>query len=418
MNKFALIASVAICIFSTVPTSAKWQAMTQKAYGWNGAAWQLDEIYRCAYNSAGQIMTKTITDADGSVNRETYRWDINGMLISRLNEYARSASAPFQQTQRLTRTYDERITSFITFNDQLIKQGTEWIPSNNYKQTVTRNEDGNVIQMERAIYYGGIYDPTYHINIEYGADGKATAISTEDLQYDYDTKSFFWKPGTSYKEIVWESTDGQIVSIDNLFDGANRLKSAIVTINGEDCHISAEYAGDGSWTSRRTFFDEDMDMDLEEKIEYTPTDAYGSSQVIITMGYVEDGKTYSTEQYTYTYKYSPDGLLLLEEEVFSNDEGTETVSRIEGTIEYDSEHGYPLTWTLSEYDPEAGKQINTLRAEYSDYIQTGTDSSITYIETGGKAPQLFDLNGRRVTTPSAGKILISKSASAAKKLIF
>ena len=232
-------------------------------------------------------MTKTITDADGSVNRETYRWDVNGMLVSRLNEYARSASALFQQTQRLTRTYDERVTSFITFNDQLIKQGTEWVPSNNYKQTVTRNDDGNVIRMERAIYYDGIYDPTYHINIEYGDDGKATAITTEDLQYDYDTKSFFWKPGTSYKNIVWDSTDGQIVSIDNLFDGANRLKSAIVTINGEECQISADYADDGSWVSRRTFFDEDMDMNLEEKIEYTPTDTYGSSRVIITMGYVD-----------------------------------------------------------------------------------------------------------------------------------
>ncbi len=419
MYKLFTILFVSLFCFSN-GASAKWVAKTQKAYGWNGSAWQLDETYRNTYNSiTGLKTTQTVVDADGSVNRETYTWDINGMLKTRLKEYARSTTAAFQQTQRLTRTYDDRLTSFITFNDQLIYQNKEWVPSNSYKQTITRNADGNITQMERAVYFMGIYDPTFHINIEYGEDGKATAITTEDLAYDYPTQSYYWKPGTSYKDIIWESTDGQIVSIDNLFDGANRIKSATATISGQECHISAEYADDGSWTSWRTLFDEDMDMELEEKIEYTPTDSYGSSRVVISMGYLNDGKPYNTEQYVYTYNYSPEELLLLEEAVFTTDEGTEILSRIEGSVEYDEEYGYPLSWTVSEYDPESGAQINTLRAEYSDYVKVNDNSSIESIGTDTNAPAtLFDLQGRIVSTPQKGKILISKSAKGSKKLIF
>lgn len=415
---FTIVSLLSICFASDA--SAKWVAKTQKAYGWNGSAWQLDETYRCTYNNiTGLKTTQTVMDADGSVNRETYTWDINGMLKTRLSEYARSSAAAFQQTQRLTRTYDDRLTSFITFNDQQNYQNKEWVPSNSYKQTITRNADGNITRMERAVYFLGIYDPTFHIDIEYGDDGKATAITTEDLAYDYPSQSYYWKPGSSYKDIVWESTDGQIVSIDNLFDGANRIKSATATINGQECQITAEYADDGSWTSTRTLFDEDMDMDLEEKIEYTPTDSFGSSIVVITMGYLNEGVPYNIEQYTYTYKYSPEGLLLLEDAVFSNSEGTEILSRIEGSIEYDEEYGYPLSWTVSEYDPESGVQINSLRAEYSDYVKVGDDSAIESIETGSAEPApIFDLQGRAISAPARGKILISKSAKGFKKVIF
>lgn len=419
MYKFFTIVSLLSICFAT-DASAKWVAKTQKAYGWNGSAWQLDETYRCTYNNiTGLKTTQTVMDADGSVNRETYTWDVNGMLKTRLSEYARSSVAAFQQTQRLTRTYDDRLTSFITFNDQQNYQNKEWVPSNSYKQTITRNADENITRMERAVYFLGIYDPTFHIDIEYGDDGKATAITTEDLAYDYPSQSYYWKPGSSYKDIVWESTDGQIVSIDNLFDGANRIKSATATINGQECQITADYADDGSWTSTRTLFDEDMDMDLEEKIEYTPTDSYGSSIVVITMGYLNEGAPYNIEQYTYTYKYSPEGLLLLEDAVFSNSEGTEILSRIEGSIEYGEEYGYPLSWTVSEYDPESGVQVNSLRAEYSDYVKVGDDSAIESIETGSAEPApIFDLQGRAISAPARGKILISKSAKGFKKVIF
>lgn len=419
MYKYLTTFSIALIgLFSNV-ASAKWVATTQKAYGWNGSTWQLDEIYKNTYNQSGQKMVQTVTDADGSVNRETYTWDLNGMLKTRQKEYARSASSPFQKTQRLTRTYDDRLTSFITFNDQLIFQNNEWVPSNSYKQTITRNAEGNITSMERAVYFLGIYDPTFHINIEYGDDGKATAITTEDLAYDYASQSYYWKPGTSYKDIQWDATDGQIVSIDNLFDGPNRIKSATATIGGQECHITAEYADDGSWTSWRTLFDEDMDMDLEEKIEYTPTDEFGSSIVVITMGYLNDGIPYNTEQYTYTYQYSPEELLLLEESVFTNDEGTEVLSRIEGTIEYDAEFGYPLSWTVTEFDAESGSQTNSLRAEYSDYVKVDTDSSIESIETGlTDDPTLCDLQGHTVLAPQKGKILIRRSTKGTEKVIF
>lgn len=382
-----------------------WVAKSQKAYGWTGSDWALNEVYTQSYTRDGLISIQTVADMEGGVSRQAFRYNSNGKMISRVTSVAPSLSGPFKETQKLTRTYDHILTGFVTLNDQQVLVGSTWQPSNCYTQTITRNDAGDVLRMERAVFFQGIYDPTHHLDVIYNEYGGATGITTEDLDYDYSKQDYYWKPGPSYKDIVWDRFDGQVVSLDDLFSGANRIKSAIATIGGEEYRISAEYFEDGRWISHRLQFDPDVDLDLEEVTEYTPIDDNGSCKIVSTMGYVEDGAMIGAEQHIYNFLYDANGLILLEEELYDNGESVEVVARTVGEVEYDSENGYPTCWTVAVLAQDLGEMVNAFRAEYEDYVNLGT-SAIDEVEIRGGAARFYDFHGIPVVTPQKGRILI------------
>lgn len=396
---------------------AKWSAKTQKAYGWNGSEWEMEELYNNTYTADGHIAVQTVTDIDGSVTRQTNRWNENGMLATRRTEFAQSASMPFQETQRLSRTYDDRLTSFITFNDQLVFQNKEWVPSNNYTQSITRDANGNITLMERAVYFQGIYDPIHRIHVSYDEKGIASSITTEDLGYNYATNEYYWKPGDSYTDIVWEATDGQIVSTENLFDGANRIKSATAIISGQENKITASYKEDGRWTANISAIEDDTQIEIQTTTEFIPLDENGSCQITVTTSFISGETTLGFEKYIDEYRYDENGLILLEESIASDGETTEIIGRLSGTVEYDPEFGYPLSWTISEFDPDTEQMVNSFRAEYSDYINL-SESSIDNIDADQQRATYFDLTGRRIDNPVKGSILIRKEGNKTEKIKF
>lgn len=395
--------------------ATNWCARTQRAFGWNGSQWVLDETYSFGYNSKGQVMTQSVTDSDGSITRQQNTWNANGMLASRITSFARKSGASFSQTQRLTREYDERLTSFITLNDQKINQGGSWYPSNSYTQTITRNDDGNITLMERAVWFQGIYDPIFRLHVAYGEDGKATEISTEDLQYDGLKQEYWWKVGTTYKDIKWERTDGQIVSVEDLYSGENRIASATAIIGGQEYKIRAEYSEDGSWHAYSSQFDPDVDLDLVEEMEFIPLDDNGSSRLINTISYVEDDNSIGAERRIMTYMYDDNGLILLEETLYDNGDATEIVQKTEGTVVYDETHGYPLSWTIQEYEPETGEMVNAFFAQFDDYVDL--NSALTEVSAEGSAGY-FNLLGQPVANPQKGQILLRHTAKGTEKIKF
>lgn len=384
---------------------ALWCAKTQKGYGWTGSAWELDETYKVQYTPEGNIATQDITDYDGYIVRETYTWNENNKMTSRLSQASDGEDKPFTDTQRLAREYDSRVTSFITSNVQEINNGGTWVGSNCYTQTLTRNADGNVTLMERAVLFQGIYDPIHRLNVEYGSDGKASSITTSDLGYNYSTGEYYWQTGRTYTDIEWENTDGQIVSVDDLFTGANRLKKAAVTTANGSFDLTVVYGEDGGYTATMVYPEGNQLAKSTRK--YTPTGACGSCVIVTTSEYLV-GSTVYTEIYTETNSYDDYGLILLEQVEFSDGNITELDSRTVGTVEYDSTNGYPLEWTIQIYDYDEDEMINDFRCEYSDYVDAS--AGITDIEAGedGAAAEYYNLQGIRVSEPAAGGVYIRR----------
>ena len=400
-----------------------WRARTQKAFGWNGEDWELMETYDIAYDEAGRKMVQTVTDIEGYVNRESYTWNEDGELATRLTQVDEDGSGEFADYGRLARTYDSRITSFITSNEQYLYSNGDWMPSNCYTQTITRDAAGNVTQMERAVYYDGMYDPVYRLNIAYGEDGKAESIVENDLTYDYSENEYLWLESARYYDIVWEETDGQIVSVDDLagmFIGANRLKSAKLDIEGEIYDVSVEYAGN-DFVVNMVSEPDDEGMVLISYVKYSEMDFAGESSnigwEIVTVNELRIGdEVLEKMEVTETDIYSPDGLLLLEKVEFSDGELSEIDSMLDGVVEYDEEYGYPLAWTVSEYDWETGEMYESFRAEFSDYTDCAVSGMSEIAAPAASAPVFYNIHGQRVDNPSAG-IFIRVAGDRTEKVI-
>lgn len=394
-----------------------WCATTQKAYGWNGEEWELDETYDIQYDGNGQPVVRDITDFSGFITRETMTYNDNGMLSTRLTEEAESADDPFVESGKLSREYDTRVVNFITVNDQQMKYGDSWQPSNAYTQTVTRNEDGNVVLMERAVWFQGVYDPTYRLMIEYGEDGKASRIEESNLVYDYDTDDFVWQSGQVITDIVWDRTDGQILSIDDICFGSNRISSFTgIDEYGMEGSATVEYFEDGGYEAHLVAYDPIEDEDIDAWNVYTPLDENGSCKLENIVNYIYDGYPYFTDVTIETNVYDEYGLILLEEVKCGDGLMTWIEGRIEGEVEYDVNYGYPLTWMLSEYDPEEYELYPVFMAEYSDYIGlTGIDS----VKDNGRSSEeavYYDMHGHKVSNPASG-LYIRRTGSKAEKIL-
>ncbi|MDE6285815.1 MAG: hypothetical protein K2L99_02335, partial [Muribaculaceae bacterium] len=369
------------------------------------------------YDQEGRILVSEVEDYDGYINREENTWNENGMLATRVNTVAESADEPFKNYTKLSRTYDEKVPSFIIANEQYSWNGEDWSESNFYTQTITRDAAGNVTGMERSVFFQGALDPAYRLTVTYGADGKASTIKDTTLDYDYDAGDYVWVEGSLISDIEWENTDGQILSVEELFTGANRIKSATITNLEFDevQNYTAEYAADGSYTLTMTSHDDYWDEDVKSVLYYTPLDENGSYKTVIVNTYYENGDTepYMSESTTEKGEYDAYGLILLEELSYSDGFYEEVEERTVGTVEYDTENGYPLTWTVQVYDPEDEVMMNVLRAEYSDYINAGVADAIIDAD----APvEYFNLQGMRINEPAAGQVVIRRQGNKATKI--
>ena len=407
-----------------------WMAETQKSFGWNGDEWELMETYDIKYDTKGQKTVQTVTDIEGFVTREQYTWNENGQLATRLSQVDEEGEGDFVDSSSLSREYDSRVTSFITFNDQKAFYNGEWVPSNNYKQKITRNEAGNVTQMERAVFFNGIYDPTYRLNITYGEDGKAVTIEESDLTYDYATGEYQWVVSSKYTDIVWEETDGQILrvgDIEDLFLGNNRIKSAKLEVEDSEANLSTIYIGD-EFTATMSYFDEDEEAEVVSTIKYSPLDFTSADKVPSTLPHgwgvetttelVADGETLYIEVVREKYIYTENDLILLEQVEYGDGDYFEIESKIEGEVEYDNEKGYPLSWTVSEYDYDTEEMIPAFRAEYSDYTDVTSSGVNNIAEEDANAPvSYYNLQGQRIENPSAGIFIRVKGNKSDKVLI-
>jgi len=395
---------------------AIWKPTTQKVYGWENDEWLLGETYETEYTSTGLISVDNITDSEGGVLRQIYEYNENGMMTSKLSSVSEDGET-FENSERLERKYDERLTSVITENKEWMWTGTEWgLFGNCYQRIITRNADGNITSCVIATLYMGNFDPSQRIDITYGNDGKASRIEESQLAYN-ESGQFVWETTTICKDIVWDRTDGQIITTENLFMGANRIASAVfVDGDGEESNITATYFPDSEkYELHLTIKSEDGDIAGMQT--YTPAEN-GGYTVVSRTDYMELGDVIGSEIYTEKESYDEYGNLLLYEVIFSDgSEYTEIVERTEGTVEYDSVNGYPLTYTVSDYDFDTEEMVNTLRVEFSGY--TDVSAGITDIKANSfdASVEYYNLQGMRVDTPAAGNVYIRRQGAKATKIL-
>lgn len=396
-----------------------YRAKSQKVYAWDGENWELDGSYSFEYDKTGRTLQEILVDYEGIYYRTSYTYDSNDMVTNILVETSEDGVA-YENVSKTEREYDGIVTGLITKNREFLWEDGGWLMlGNNYDRNITRNALGNVTNVEIAVLYDGKFDPTQRLLIEYGDDAKATSIKESIL--NYDGKDFYWEDGLTISNIVWEDTDGQIVSIEGFGLGANRIKSCDQTDGYDVVHTDLTYDGDNFTAIMTGTMDGDT---MQGKSAYESLDEYGSYRETDTYTYISDWFGTMTEEETYTYRVDAYGNMLESKGVYVSDDYEEIYEDLQGTVEYDWAFGMPITYILTtsflDYDTEEYVTENMFKIEFSDYIGIPTEVGVDSIEVSGSDAEVIYLNlqGSRVANPAPGNIYIRKDANGTSKVIF
>ncbi|MDE5942326.1 MAG: hypothetical protein K2H14_09470 [Muribaculaceae bacterium] len=401
----------------TAANATLWRAATEQLYMWTGDEWDEIERYKNVYNEAGKLTSQLLYNIEngepaGETNRTTYEYNAAGNPVMILEEIS-SNGVDFTVSQRIEQTYDPILENVpVTKRQWYNINGQLHLVGNCYNRTITRNDDGNITAVEIATIYEGGFDPSIRIEITYGADGKATAIKETDLSFD--GKDFSWVDAVSYTDIEWENTDGQIYSADNLFIGSNRIKSATCVTPHKNLKITVDYLNDeGDYESISTGVIDGLPITV--KAEYDMLNSYGGERLTQTFTYEEDGQTY-VERYTECIDYDKWGYITLYEYVdVANPDMPLVDSRQTGVLEYDPTHGYPLSYTVSFFNPDTEEDDLSHKVIFSDYTDVASIRT-PQADSQASTPVYYNLQGIKVENPAPG-IYIRRQGQETSKVI-
>ncbi len=389
-----------------------WCPAQQQLYTWDDGDWVLAETNRLNYNSKGLITEDITVESDNpGASRTIYTYNDNGNWTSRIMQYS-SDMADYRNSMKTEREFDAVVPSFVTATYGYNWLNYEWQQTgNNWEREVTRNADGNVTKVERRVLYQGIFDPTQRFMAEYGADGKASRMWSEELTSD--GFNLYWEEGDVYTDIVWDRTDGQIFSAEDVMYGANRISSARVTSDGDELTLTVEYPDElGSY---KGVISGSIDgAEVTSVIQHTVLDSYGSYEEVITETYSYDGITESMVQ---TNKYLTDDsgldMLVYASETYEGEE--EIYEWAKAKLIRDSE-GRPAEYIQQMYDYDSGEFENSMRIVFSDYIDAAGVGSAIVDDTDAPV-QLYDLRGVPVHGDAAPGLYIRRQGDKVSKVM-
>ncbi len=392
------------------------RARAEKVFAWDGGDWELEESYSKEYDDAGRLVTEIMVDYEGFYHRTSYTYNADGMMTSELVEVSEDGET-YVNSEKTEREYDPIVTDVIIKNRPYQWIDGEWQPSgNNYNRNITRNADGNVTEVEIAVWFDGKYDPTERMEITYGDDAKASTIKQSVLTYD--GMSYMWEDAMTISNIVWDRTDGQIVDIEGLGIGANRIKTCDQSDGEDDVHVEFDYNGNDFTAIMTGTIDGEV---LEGSSVYEQLDDYGSYRQTDSYKYTPEGMEPYTEVDKYTLRYDAYGNMLESKGVAIYDGFEEIYEDVTGTVEYDETYGYPLTYVVSEgyYDYDTNEYVreNMLKVEFADYI--GIISGVENVNAADSTAEVvyYTLQGVKVSNPAPGNVYIRIQDGKASKVI-
>ncbi len=384
-----------------------WMPGKLQNFTWANNEWIEEETLIITYFENG--LPKTMTQEGVLINLV---YDELGR-VSELTGYP--VDQPDLEVISYTITYDPVVKDAIVKMEAVMNLG-DMVVTETAGAEVTRNASGNVTEVATyEIPFMGSKEYESVMTIGYGADGKANQIKT--VYYD----DGMTEDSLTYSDIVWENTDGQILTIDmvddnfesGLFWGANRLKSCKVTddeLPGIVISAGVEYSSDGY---RLEMVSDNYTFGT---IDYKRVDEYGSYDC--TQYSVEFDEFSGTlvkenaETEVMTYRVDSFGNVLEDKEHYVYDDpamSPETYTTI-GHVEYNPEYGYPEEyWTEEGYNDRPMHKVDRVLFSEYEYFSSGVKT----VETSDTdAPvEYYNLQGVKIQNPGDGIYIMRQGAT-------
>lgn len=408
--------------------SGIWKPGTAIRSNWNGMSWKDYAKYTFTYDSEGRAITELAENLD-KTQTQYYPFSLVERTFDELGrQVAEKVSAGFSAdalvpVSELTITYDPILKDVVAEQNayDILEDGTKVMNAYSYKQVIERNEAGNVTAMHALTWYDGDFMEVVSMENTYGTDGRIESMLESQLTQEEENGPLELKPTELYKNCKWFDSDGQIVSLDDITVGNNRLKSATVETGEQtDITMTVEYPTDG-------------DFDFISKAEYLyltfiPTSSVTSHKQLENGGYYT--KVVTDQDLTSAGAYPVQRI----DQVICEYDGYGNLLQLNNQTFYG--HSIINSWVqgIVLTDESTGLPSSYLRQEYkltdgSDYYGTWEDVyKITYgewsdvsrvMDVAGEqdAPAVYyDLSGQRVTAPTNG-IYVKIQGSKIDKII-
>lgn len=355
----------------TVKTEAAapvWRPSTQTDYMHDGEDWMEMGSVTFKYDLRGNCIEE-IVDADGMLSKTTTTYNEFDRPLTVLETESEDNGETWTNYGKTSYVYDPKIHDFFTERLGYDWQETEWVK--NYRceaNTVTRNDDGNIIEIVKSLPLGDELLPAYKSVWNYGTDGKANEYFYYVIGMDNEWELY---DNLSYKNIEWEETDGQMTIYGDLLElteGANRMKSAVVYYEGEpDGHYLVEYSA-----GLPGFFIKETTNDINETGRTTrmeTLDDNGSLRLTTTEYFDEEGNILSTPTYINVQEAIMDqhGNIVEYSEKETYEGVEELIASTRYTYTYDAA-GNPTEIVTEEFDYNSEEYYPSERTVFGEYI--------------------------------------------------
>lgn len=392
---------------------SKWKIAKEEEFYYDGGDWLHSAYYYYTYDNEGRVLVNT-SEADGFYSKRTNTYDSDGRIVHQEDADSEDGTTYVVSVKRDIE-YDDIVKDLIikreAFSlDETTGELTQ--PGNNYTYDVKRNEAGNVVSTQRAVWYDGAYDPTERATVTYDeATGKAVGYDAEILQSDESGSGFVWAEDSRYKNIVWDRTDGQLVGgFSTWYEGANRVKSAVLYTIGSAgtkadlANVSVEYKEGGSYAV--TIAQGDA---YKAVLNKTFTDQYGSYDVELTemQDFNGDGQ-FGDDEKAVTQKevYGQDShgnMTLLES--YEYDETTGQLSLISKDVSeytYDPERDEVSQIVMSSYNADTGEMEPMLKYVTLEYTDVTSGIELQKTEEG-QNKAFYNVQGMKLDNNAASR---------------
>lgn len=359
----------------------------------------IGDPYIFEYDNRGRISHVSYTSSYYGKERVEYQYSdsINGRNWTYYSRYVEDTDS-WLQFQRHCTVVDS-IAPHICLEDLKYYYDTEcgeWHMDSweYYKCILDRNEDGNVVM---STEFWDPDSPIFATEIIYDGD---LPSEIKFLSYDFDLDDLVYQ--FSLGELEWESCNGQIGGIQDLFTNGNKLKKFTKIFSGVSVDTyTVKYSDDkGSY-----------EISLAGKI--------GTSHQIL-----DDNGSYIHLEFNDDYSsfkmFNQDrfGLTLADYEEVVSDGTREIYSNKSGSVTYHPEYGYPLTYREVQTYDDGTESQHLYR--FSDYKRI--DSTPTGIVTLGADPtapvRYYDLQGHLLSTPPTARgLYIRQQGNKAEKIV-
>lgn len=355
-----------------------WRPASQTDYMYIDGEWMELGATAFTYDSRGNAVREDLEDEDG-ISR----------VVTEFNEYDQPVSViataeedgVWVNNSKRTYVYDPVLHDYFIERLGFDWSEGEWV-RNYYCETnvITRNDDNNIIEIVKSLPFMDSFIPAYKAVWNYD---QTTGRANEFFYYSNNagTEVPEWElyDETSYHNIVWEATDGQMTesNFNDMVEGANRVKSCEVYYGGElDGHILVEYSesAPGAYFIKETYADISVVGATSRK---EILDDNGSFRLTDSEYFDEEGNPTAEPTYVSVQEVTFDdhGNAILETVTETFEGVTEQVDGSKADYTYD-DNGNPTEVVISLYSYDDGEYLPDSKIVYGEYtdVSAGIDN--------------------------------------------